>query len=971
MSQSENTISASSTANDPITPFLTEMRKELTLALPDFAGWLNTLGTVSVDAPGFMEAVEAYAGQVERTGMTAEMLGMSALNAWCTHLNTTLLALPALDDAARLKAVAFYHEWPGLMDAYLSKPADFDASIALAQYLSHPESPLPLEEMATLQLVEELTTPPVLPAELAADLASSEAPIEISVEDTSLVLADDADRDVFNAFIDEAPSKMEEFSGLTAIIAQGSASVEDLRAAKRIAHSFKGSANIVGIRGVASLGHYSEDILEFFEQNPIKPPRAVGRALVDASDCMSQMLGFLQGEEEEPENSFEVLTNIVLWANRVKSGEIAEMNDDDEIIAAPIVAAPSAPRHAPSAAPVKAVEADASLRVPVKTVDELFRLVGELNTKIGQLENRVKVAKTRSRNLLSQNLVVQQRVLELEKLVVLRGLSVQKPTGADDPSFDPLELDRYTELYGATRSLVEVTADARELATAIEEDISALSHDLTQQNQINKDLRFQVISTRMTPVSTLSGRLQRNVRQTCQQTGKDAELVITGGDILIDGDVLNKLADPLLHILRNAIDHGIELPDERVARGKTPQGRITLDFNRQGSGVIVRVKDDGKGLDYMRIHEKALDRGLVPSGVPMSHGELARVTLLPGFSTRDQVTEISGRGIGMDVVVSRLSELKGNVELHSDPGDGCEVTLRFQASLITQHTLLIEAGKQQFGIPIHSIEQALAPGLGQIEEVGDGLRLTYANAIYPVRDLASLMGYASPALTPENINARPKVVVRTDTGGVAVVVDRVIDSRDLIIKNLGRYLPHLHGVSGTTLLGEGTVVPLLNVPELLVEPVVFSAAAAELAEAARQQSRRVLVVDDSLSVRKALIQLLQDSAFEVIGAGDGLEAIRALEKFAPDVICTDLEMPNMNGLELTEHLRRRPDTRALPIIMITSRSLDKHRDQATRAGVDYYVTKPYTDAELLRQVHQAIQRGVGTVDLDLHETATA
>jgi chemosensory pili system protein ChpA (sensor histidine kinase/response regulator) len=803
----------------------------------------------------------------------------------------------------------------------------------------------------------------VLPDELAADLAESEKPAEVSIADVSLVLAHDADRDVYSAFIDEAPANLATFAELTSHIATGNASLDDLRIAKRIAHSFKGSASIVGLRGIAAIGHYTEDILEFFEKNPVKPPRAVGLALVDASDCLSQMVGFLQGEEPEPENAFAVLSNVVAWANKVKSGEIAELADDSVIVPADIVEAaslaptPSTPLQPTTAAIKLQAEAGASLRVSIKTVDELFRLIGELTTKIGQLEERVGTAKGRAKTLLAQNLTVQQRVMELEKMVVLRGLSLHKPSADEhEAAFDPLELDRYNELHGATRALVETTADAREIASALEEDIAAISTDLAQQNQVNKALRHQVISTRMTPVDSLSARLIRNVRQTCQQTGKDAELVITGGDIQVDGDVLNKLADPLLHILRNAVDHGIESPSMREAHGKPPRGLINLDFSRQGSSVKVRIKDDGKGLDYARIRDKALMGGLITAEQNLNQAELARLTLLPGFSTRDQVSEISGRGIGMDVVASRLNDLKGTVEVHSEPEQGCEITLRFQASLITQQTLLVESAQQIFAIPIHNIEQALSPGIGTVEAGQTGWVLSLKNDSLPVRDLAMLTGYAGTGLTRENVDGRPKVIIRMDTGNVAVVVDRVINSRDLIVKSLGKFLPRVHGISGTTLLGNGAVVPLLNVPELLVEPVVMSSAAVQMAEAARKQARRVLVVDDSLSVRKSLMQLLEDAAFEVVGAGDGLDAIRMLEKFKPHVICTDLEMPNMNGLELTEHLRRRDDTRTMPIIMITSRSMDKHREQATRAGVDFYVTKPYTDQDLLAQVRHALLR---------------
>lgn len=944
-----------------MTPFLAEMRKELQLVLPDFAQWQNTIAHAHADDPAFMEAFEAYGGQVERTGMTAEMLGMPGLAAWCGHFNSNLMAIAMLEGESRQAATAYLSNWAPLVDAYLESPADFDASLALAELLTSSGAPQPLDEIAGVELVGQLTTPPVLPAELAADMAESERPAVVTPADTSLVLSEDADRDVYNAFIDEAPANLAQFASLTSTIANGHATIEDFRTAKRIAHSFKGSASIVGLRGIASLGHYTEDILEFFEQNPVKPPRAVGHALVDASDCLSQMVGFLQGDEPEPENAYTVLSSVVAWANKVKSGEIAEMSDDADIeLPTPADESSAAPTIAddkPVAAAKPQADASANLRVSIKTVDELFRLVGELTTKVGQLENRVTAAKDRAKQLLKQNLTVQQRVMELDKMVVLRGLSLHKaPEGDLDTAFDPLELDRYNELHGATRALVETTADAREIASALEDDVSSISIELAHQSQINKDLRHQVISTRMTPVESLTARLTRNVRQTCQQTGKDADLVITGSDILVDGDVLNKLADPLLHILRNAVDHGIESSAMREAHGKPRRGRINLDFSRQGSSVTVRVKDDGKGLDYARIRDKALMGGLITHDQRLSNAELARLTLLPGFSTRDQVTEISGRGVGMDVVVSRLNDLKGTVELHSAPDQGCEVTLRFQASLITQQTLLVEAAHQTFAVPIHNIEQALSSGLGTVEADQHGWVVLLGEQRLPVKDLATLTGYPSAILTREHVDSHPKVIIHMDTGNVAVLVDRVVDSRDLIVKSLGKFLPRVHGISGTTLLGDGAVVPLLNVPELLVEPVVMSTAAAQLAASARKQARRILVVDDSLSVRKSLTQLLEDAAYEVAGAGDGLDAIRMLDEFVPHVICTDLEMPNMNGLELTEHLRRRKDTSAMPIIMITSRSMDKHRDQAKRAGVDYYVTKPYTDQDLLSQVRQAMLR---------------
>lgn len=950
---------------EALAPFFAEMRNELAHTTPDFERWLATLSTAAGDDPQLMEALENYAGQLERIGQTAEMIGMPGLSAWCNALNGILPAIAFMEGDARSEACRQLLEWPPLMDRYLQQPGDFDASMALAEYLSAPSFAQPYDENASIGLVESLTTPPEVPEELKAQLAQSVEQVSVSLDDISLAVPENADRDVYDAFIDEAPSNVEQFSALAARIASGQADADDMRSAKRIAHSFKGSANIVGIRGIAALGHHTEDVLEYFEKNPVRPPQALGKSLLAASDCLAQMVGYLRGDEEAPDNAFEVLGEIVAWANKVKSGEIADMSDDEGVeVALPQT---GTVKSEAAAAPVPEAE-QATLRVPVKTVDEIFRLVGEMTSKIARLESLVANVNARATALLSHNILLQQRVVDIEKLVMVRGLSLTRAEAEDDESFDPLEMDRYTELHSATRAMVEVAADAREMTDSLEAGVVSLRGEVAQQSNINKELQYQVVATRLAPVSVLSARLTRNVRQTCQQTGKQAELHITGGEIQVDGDVINKLADPLLHLLRNAVDHGIEMPEDRVAAGKPEQGNINLNFSRQGSGIVVTIQDDGKGLDYDRIRSKAITQGLITSDQQLTRPELARLVLLPGFSTREQVSEISGRGVGMDVVASRMASIKGTVELSSEPGHGSEIVLRFQASLVSQHTLLVEAGGQLFAIPIHYIKEAFPGGLGQIyraktadeknRPADEGWMFTMRDESSPLRDLTPLTGY--PAATPsaKRYAEMPKILIRTFDGTVAVLVDRLVDSRGVMVKNMGKYLPRVHGVSGVTLLGDGTLVPLLNVPELLAAPIAVNSAAADLAAAARKKARRVLVVDDSLSVRKGLMQLLQDAAYEVKGAGDGMEAIRAIDSFAPHLICTDMEMPNMNGLELTQHLRLKESTKNMPVIMITSRSTEKHREQAIKAGVDYYLTKPYTDEDLLRHVHNVMQKNV-------------
>ena len=968
----------------PYTPFLMEMRNQVELAAPDFAHWLSAISTASAADPALMESIEAYASQIERIGQTAEMLGMPGLCAWCGYLNTALMEVVLLEGDARKNAARHLEAWPALMGNYLADPLNIDASLALVDYFSGMTlSPL-LDDATSAQLIEQLATPPVLPDELMPD--ENAEPVALSEADVSLIVPEDADSNVFQAFMDEAPASLDEFARFTSAIAAGRASAEDIRNAKRIAHSFKGSANIIGIRGVATLGHHIEDILEYFEKNPVQPPRALGKTLQQASDCLAQMIAYLQGDEAAPEDAYEILLAVVAWGNQIKSGQINEADEIAEPLAlsepsittestpaqsataqsataerAPILAAPttddkpSDDKVGKAALPSESEQTN--LRVSVKAVDEMFRLSGEMTTKISQLEAQIKALSARAQNLLAQNLTVQQRVLDIEKLVLLRGISLNTSSGAEDDSvFDPLEMDRYNELHGATRALVEVTTDARDVAIDIEDNIVDLSTEIMRQGQIGRDLQYQVISTRMTPVSSLLPRLNRNVRQTCQQTGKEAELVVTGSEIMVDGEVLNKLADPLLHILRNAIDHGIELPEDRLRAGKLPIGKVQMNFARQGSTISVSIQDDGRGLDFLRIREKAVARGLINAWQALTQAELSRLTLLPGFSTKDTVSEISGRGVGMDVVASRLAELKGTVEINSETGHSCTIVLRFQASLVTQHALLVEATQQVFAIPIHHIVQAIPPNTGNIEMQGEVWKLALREGIYPLRELVVLTGYPSNNPSLATLEALPKVLIRTEGGNVAVVVNRVIDSRELIVKGMGKYLPRVHGILGATLMGDGAVVPLLNIPELLSEPIAMSHAAAELAESARRQVRRILVVDDSHSVRKSLGQLLTDASFEIATASDGMEAIRMLEKFQPHVICTDLEMPNMNGLELTTHLRQRDDTKNIPIIMITSRSMDKHREQAERAGVNFYVTKPYTDVNLLRQINLAFQR---------------
>jgi chemosensory pili system protein ChpA (sensor histidine kinase/response regulator) len=381
-------------------------------------------------------------------------------------------------------------------------------------------------------------------------------------------------------------------------------------------------------------------------------------------------------------------------------------------------------------------------------------------------------------------------------------------------------------------------------------------------------------------------------------------------------------------------------------------GTITLQVMRRGQVVTVQVSDDGRGLDLDGIRAKAIERGLLGADATPSDAEIARLTLLPGFSTREAVTEISGRGVGLDVVATRLRSLAGSIDIRSRRGEGLSIELRFQASLVATHALFVRDGGQVFGIASHAVRRAVPAVAVGLAQEGDATFAMTEDGRVPAHELASLTGLA-PASTPEKRNL---VLVDTESGPVGVLVDAVLDAAELVTRPAGRHLKRIPGVSGIGLLGDGSVIPLLDIPELLRSPREQSmrVAAEARAQAQAQRRSRVLIVDDSLSVRRAIASLLEDQGYDIVLARDGLEAVKSMEAQRPDVLLTDLEMPNMNGLELTAHVRSRPELAALNVIMITSRSMDKHRRQALSAGVNVYLTKPYTDHELLQHVAEAV-----------------
>ncbi len=893
------------------------------------------------------------AEHLENLAEAALGVGLEGLSQACRHIHANILkfvAEPRQVDASRRRLL---RQWPEPVLVYLAAPRLVLGCHALADYLRDARWPEALSAEAADRLEQSLVA-----AEIKLEEEQPEArPREARPEDVSLALPKDANLELLESLLQELPGQTAEFSaGLQRIIG-GNGSREDIDSAKRIAHTIKGAANTVGVKGIATLTHYLEDILIAFSKAGVTPSGPLAETLSSAADCLAAMSEALLGMGEPPPDSLAVLQQVLDWANLIDREGISQpqIRSRDELgfqWQPPQPAAqPAAPTQAaPEPGPAQTV---AMLRVPMRLIDDTLRLLGETIILSGQLRDQVLRASRQTRSIREHHLMLQQLSAELEQLVDIRGLRSPVAQQPHQGLFDPLEMEEYNELHTIGRRLIEAATDARELNEELTRGLAQLNELLGQQGQLHRDVEETLMRGRMVPVQTLVSRMERSVRQTCRLTDKEAELQVMGAQLLVDSNVLNDLVDPLMHLLRNAVDHGIETPSTREAAGKSRQGRIGLEFAREGSYIVVRCRDDGAGLDFEAIRRKAEESGLIRRGQTLSEDDLARLILLPGFSTRGEATQVSGRGIGMDMVYARILEMKGSLRLRSAPSTGLLVELKLPVTLMTTHGLLARIGKQIVAISSRGLESIVYSSDGQLSQIGSQLVCRLGEGFYPVTSLEALLGLPSDQRKSER-GARPALLVQDDTGKRhLIMVQELIDSRELVVKTMGKYLSGIRGTLGATILGDGSVTVLLDLPELLRRPVNIERPhlAAQAVPSVQVKRPIALVVDDSLSARRALAQFLQDSGFEVRTARDGLEAANLLQTLHVDILLVDMEMPRMNGLELTAHVRGHTETRHLPVIMVTSRSTEKHRSQATAAGVNAYLVKPFAETELLQQVN--------------------
>jgi chemosensory pili system protein ChpA (sensor histidine kinase/response regulator) len=943
---------------------------ELESSKETLATALNQLSTLANGETALTEASESYIDQVQRLAGVAEMLGLEGLQTICSVVISNVTALSAANLDARLKAKQVLDAWLDFVLAYLRSP-DKDTVIPLVNHFRSSEWSDPLLDDQAHNLLNKLVAGSTLAEEEEEQTPSRKTIAQ--PEDVLINIPDDIDPELWEAYLQDAQENSANFIDLINEIIKNPERAK-IAEAQRIAHTLKGSSNTLGITAIANIAHPLEDTLEYLAENQIVPPKALTDMMVEAADCLAIMVdGLVDGETDVPE-ALPVLQLVLDWANRIDTGNL----DAPPPPSPPSTGAVDGKSEASSETkPVQktavkpAVPAASSgatgqvLKVPTTSIDELIRLVGELSISVGQIQDKLKHLMNNARTLSDQNLIMRHRTLELEKLVDVRGVTgVESATTTHKTDLDSLEFQEYNELHSVSHSFIESVDDNRELSLLIQEDIHGLEEMFIHQERLNKEFETNIMKTRMVPVKTIVSKLERIVRQTARSTGKNAQLEVYGQEILIDSDVLNNLADPMLHILRNSIDHGLETPEKRQNLEKPETGTIKVSFYTEGNNIVVKCEDDGQGLNYESIRSTAIERGVITPNQELTEKELARLILLSGFSTKSGVTQVSGRGIGMDVVHTNIKKMKGTLDLTSETGKGTMFLIKLPMSLVTVHVLLVNVAGYRFGIPTNTLERALAAGMGKISKIGDDISLKLNKNMYAIKSLADLLnlpGEREP-IEEEEDKAAPILLVHEETGVTAVVVDELIDTHDLVMKTMGQYVRNIHGVAGASILGDGSVVILLDIPDLLRSPMQSVISSHQgLSSGGDDMGISygvpcVMIVDDSLSVRKSLSLLVEEEGYDTLLAKDGQEAVEILNDKRPDVMLVDMEMPRMNGLELTAYVRHSQSLQNMPIFMITSRTTKKHREMAKEAGVTNYLTKPYQDSELLELIDNALMK---------------
>jgi chemosensory pili system protein ChpA (sensor histidine kinase/response regulator) len=778
---------------------------------------------------------------------------------------------------------------------------------------------------------------------------------------------------------------------------EGNHNPEEINRLFRAIHTVKGSAAQVGLRRLGAIAHRIEDLIGRLRDGEIQPSPAVIDLCLESVDVLKKTLHREWASESEMRNGVDSLLGRI--------AEFAPLDSEEELVssepagpqgeaaenAASAASATASSRTSGKQKPKQAATAK-SVRIALARLDRMMNTVGEL------VINRTKMV---------------GRVAELEKLVDTLGFSKERLQGkvaefqdkyefnrigsslsaspwnknstpqiltsvaAGDSSFlsdfSELEMDRYDDFNILSRSMAEISADVNEVLSQLEGFIGRVEGDIDEFTKLAHHLQDEITAARMVPIGTLYSLLSRAVRDAAKSSGKLVELDFSGSETELDNNIIQQISDPLVHLVRNSVAHGIERGEDRAASGKPDLGKVCLRAYHRGNHIYIEVEDDGRGIDYQRVKQSATDRGLVSPETAdrLTERDLREMLFHPGFSTAAVKTELAGRGVGLDVVRSNLNALNGEIEIQSTTGQGTKFTLKVPLTLIISPALFVRCGTSNFALPLAVVEEIRRLRADEIEDVGGKLLTKVRDVVTEVVRLDTYLGL--PPLEPINGYFR-MVVANAGNRQIGLVVEEVLGKDEIVIKNLGEYLRRVKLFPGTTIAPDGSLILLIDLNRMVASEPNERRALQASASAARifapgseavargtiprdaidrvEQERLIIIADDSISVRKFVGRMLEKNGYRVKLAGDGLEAAELVAQHGCHLVITDLEMPRMTGYELMAQLRQSPSTRRIPVMVVTSRAGAKHRDRAMKEGAVAFLTKPVQEDQLIAAVEQ-------------------
>lgn len=817
--------------------------------------------------------------------------------------------------------------------------------------------------------------------QVAVAHVSAQSP-EVPQSDESLD-ASSLDADLVDIFLEEAHGSLPELGKLVRTWEATPEETQQGGLVLRALHTLKGSARMAGAMALGQAAHEMETLLEASVRGQRVTPDLFGK-LYAWYDRILAHVDALQNGRLLPVDDADVVNGLiepdaVPAASADAPAAITASTDTPGTALA--TAAPQLPATA-----TKAPEADrqrALVRVQARALDTLINDAGEVGATRARLDSELEALRAYLGELNDNvgRLRTQLREIEIqaETQMASRIADTQQ-----SPDFDPLEFDRFTRFQELTRMMAESVNDVATVEQNLQRGFDRASGDLAAQARLTRGLQRGLMQARMVQFDALAERLYRVARQSATETGKEVRLLIKGGTVEIDRSVLDRMAGPIEHLIRNAVVHGIEPADARRAAGKSTTGALTLEVQQEGNEVVLTFFDDGGGLDLGRIRERAISRQLLTHEEDASDARLTEMIFTPGFSTADEVSELAGRGVGMDVVRAETVALGGRITLSTEAGRGTSFTVHLPLTTAITQVLLVSLGGRLYAMPSGMIDQVHQLREKPLLEAYNAGRFGAttgpgAGVEAPFYYFGTLLEESAAIASGRKYS--PVVVVRSGADRVAVHVDEVIGNREVVVKHIGPHLARLEGIAGATTLGDGEIVLIYNpvvlaqrfvrergevTPTALLASTDNTGAVAEFVGAgdARPVSGlmtlpTVMVVDDSLTVRKASQRLLTRAGYQVVLARDGVDALRQLQEVMPDAMLVDIEMPNMDGFDLTRNVRADSRTTHMPVVMITSRTAEKHRRYAAEIGVNVYLGKPFNEDELLRTLRQLIGEKAG------------